>query len=391
MVSSVLPGPDKKERKPFRKRGRMADKNGVLVGVNTLKDFCAQVFQKTGVPEEDARITADVLVSADLRGIESHGVSRLRRYVNGLHRGMIIANPKVKVERETPATASIDAGGGLGQPVSHRAMQKAIQKAKEVGAGFVTVRNSNHYGIAGYYAMMALQHDFIGISMTNADVLVVPTFGRKSMLGTNPIAIAAPANKERPFVLDMATSTVTRGTLEVYDRLDKPLPPGWATDERGVGTGDADRVLKNFKKRAGGGLLPLGGEGELLSGHKGFGLALWVDVFCAVLAGAAYATMVYPKDDSGNPMPADLGHFFGAWRLDGFRPVREFKMAMDDLQQQIKSTPKAEGQDRIYIPGEKEYEKEELYTRQGIPLNPKVVADLEMIAREVGVPYNLSD
>ena len=189
----------------------MPDKNGLLFRVNTLTDFCTQVFQKIGVPEEDARITADVLVSADLRGIESHGVSRLRRYVDGLRRGMIVADPEVKVERETPATALIDAGAGLGQPVSHRAMQKAIQKAKEVGAGFVTVRNSNHYGIAGYYAMMALQHDCIGMSMTNADVLVVPTFGRNATLGTNPIAVAAPANRERPFVLDMATSTVTRG------------------------------------------------------------------------------------------------------------------------------------------------------------------------------------
>lgn len=369
----------------------MPDKNGLLFGVNTLTDFCVQVFQNMGVPEEDARITADVLVLADLRGIESHGVSRLRRYVDGLRRGMIITAPEVKVEKETPATALIDAGGGLGQPVSHRAMQKAIQKAKEVGAGFVTVRNSNHYGIAGYYAMMALQHDCIGMSMTNADVLVVPTFGRKAMLGTNPIAVAAPANRERPFVLDMSTSTVTRGKLEVYNRLGKSLPPGWATDERGVGTDDADRVLENFKNRAGGGLLPLGGEGELLSGHKGFGLALWVDVFCAILPGAAYATMVYPKDASGKPMPANLGHFFGAWRLDGFRPIREFKMAMDDFQRQLKSAPKAEGQDRIYIHGEKEYEKEELYTRQGIPLNPRVAADLEMIAREVGVPYNLSN
>ena len=369
----------------------MPDKNGLLFRVNTLTDFCTQVFQKIGVPEEDARITADVLVSADLRGIESHGVSRLRRYVDGLRRGMIVADPEVKVERETPATALIDAGAGLGQPVSHRAMQKAIQKAKEVGAGFVTVRNSNHYGIAGYYAMMALQHDCIGMSMTNSDVLVVPTFGRSATLGTNPIAIAAPANRERPFVLDMATSTVTRGKLEVYDRLGKPLPLGWATDERGVGTDDAGRVLENFKNRAGGGVSSLGGEGELLSGHKGYGLALWVDVFCGVLSGAAYATMVYPKDASGKPMPANLGHFFGAWRLDGFRPIREFKMAMDNLQRQLKSAPKAEGQDRIYIHGEKEYEKEELYTRKGIPLNPKVAADLELIAREVSVPYDLSD
>jgi len=369
----------------------MPGETGLLVQANTLTNFCIRVFQEIGVPEEDARITADVLVSADLQGIESHGVARLRRYVDGLQSGVMVTKPEVKVVRETPATALLDAGAGLGHPVSYQAMQKAIQKAKEVGAGFVTVCNSNHYGIAGYYAMMALQHDCIGMSMTNASVTVVPTFGQNAMLGTNPIAVAAPANRERPFVLDMATSTVPQGKLEVYERLGKPIPTGWATDERGVGTDDAHHVLENFKKRAGGGLLPLGGEGELLGGHKGYGLALFVEVFCAILSGAAYATSVYAKTANGKPMPANLGHFFGAWSLDGFRPIEEFKEAMDDLQRQLKNAPKAEGQDRIYIHGEKEYEKAELYNQQGIPINPKVAADLEMIAREIGVKYDLSD
>ncbi len=367
----------------------MPDPSGVRVQAQALTDFCVRVFKKMDVPEEDARITADVLVAADLRGIASHGVARLRRYVEGLKSGMMVPRPQKRVIAETPATATIDAGAGLGQPVSFHAMQTAIQKAVQVGAGFVTVRNSNHYGIAGYYAMMALEHNCIGMSMTNADVLVVPTFGRNAMLGTNPIAVAAPANHERPFVMDMATSTVPRGKLEVYDRLGKPLPAGWATDERGVGTNDAHRVLDNFKKRAGGGLLPLGGEGELLSGHKGYGLALWVDVFCAVLSGAAFATLVYPKSADGKPLPANLGHFFGAWRVDGFRPLDEFKTAMDDLQRQLKATPRAEGQERIYIHGEKEYEATERYLRDGIPLDPKVAADLEAIAKEVNVEHGL--
>ena len=367
----------------------MPDEATLLVQEKDLTEFCLRVFRKLGVPEEDARITSEVLVIADLRGIGSHGVARLRRYVDGLRSGMMVTHPEVKVVRETPATALIDAGAGLGQPVSHQAMLKAIQKATEAGAGFVTVRNSNHYGIAGYYAMMALEHDCIGMSMTNADVLVVPTFGRDARLGTNPIAVAAPANRERPFVMDMATSTVPRGKLEVYDRLGKPLPAGWATDERGVGTDDAHRVLENFKQRAGGGLLPLGGEGELFSGHKGYGLALWVDVFCAVLSGAAYATLVYPRTPGGKPLPANLGHFFGAWRVDAFRPADEFKADMDDLQKLLKNTPKAEGQDRIYIHGEKEYEMTERYRRQGIPLNPKVADDLKAIAGEVGVKWTL--
>jgi LDH2 family malate/lactate/ureidoglycolate dehydrogenase len=352
-----------------------------------LREFCVQVFQKMGVPEEDARITTDVLVTADLRGIDSHGVARLRRYVKGLRDGMMVARPEVQVVTETPATALIDAGAGLGQPVSYRAMEKAIQKAQDLGAGFATVRNSNHYGIAGYYAMMALEHDCIGISMTNAAVLVVPTFGRDAMLGTNPIAVAAPAGQERPFVLDMATSTVPRGKLEVYDRLEKDLPLGWATDETGTPTTDAKRVLENFKQRAGGGLLPLGGAGELLRGYKGYGLSVWVDVFCAILSGAAYANLVYPKTPDGKPLPSKIGHFFGAWRVDAFRPADEFKAAMDDLQRKLKNAPKAEGQTRIYIHGEKEYEEAERRSREGIPLNPKVAADLRAIGEEVGVTW----
>ena len=363
--------------------------DNIRVGVEPLKDFCVQVLQKMEVSEEDARLTADVLVTADLRGINSHGVARLRRYVNGLRSGMMIARPEERVITETPTTATIDAGGGLGQPVSHRAMEQAVQKAQDLGVGFATVRNSNHYGIAGYYAMMALEKDCIGISMTNASVLVVPTFGRDAMLGTNPIAVAAPAGEEPAFVLDMATSTVPRGKLEVYKRLEKPLPLGWATDETGEPSSDTERVLKNLNQRLGGGLLPLGGAGELLRGYKGYGLSLLVDILCGVLPGAAYANLVYPRDEEGNPLPSAIGHFFGAWRVDAFRPVDDFKAAMDDLQQRLKDAPKAEGQDRIYIHGEKEHEEAEHNASAGVPLNPKVAADLRAIGEELGVEYDL--
>jgi L-2-hydroxycarboxylate dehydrogenase (NAD+) len=361
----------------------------VQVWAEPLKSFCVRVFQKMGVPEKDAWTTADVLVTADLRGIDSHGVARLRRYVNGVRDGMMLIQPEVKIVTETPVTATIDAGGGLGQPVSRQAMEMAIQKAQDYGAGFVTVRNSNHYGIAGYYAMMALEHDCVGMSMTNAAVLVAPTFGRDAMLGTNPIAVAAPAGEERPFVMDMATSTVPRGKLEVYNRLGKSLPLGWATDETGTPTDDAAQVLENFKVRAGGGLLPLGGAGELLGGHKGYGLAVWVDVFCAILSGAAYANMVYPKTPDGKPLPSAIGHFFGAWRVDAFRPADEFKAALDDLQRRLKGAPKAKGAERIYIHGEKEYVEAETRSREGIPLNAKVAADLRAIGEEMGVEYDL--
>ncbi len=213
----------------------MADISSI-VHPEALQAYCVRVFEKMGVSPEDARITADVLIQANLRGIDSHGVARLARYVNGLRDGVMVAQPEEKVVVETPTTVTLDAGAGLGQPVSHRAMTMVIEKAREYGCGFATVRNSNHYGIAGYYAMMALEEDMIGISTTNAAVLVVPTFGRDAMYGTNPIALAVPAGEERPFVMDMATSTVPRGKLEVYHRQEKAMPLGWATDERGVPT-----------------------------------------------------------------------------------------------------------------------------------------------------------
>jgi len=352
-----------------------------------LTAFCAQVFTALGIPEGDAKITSDVLVAADLRGVDSHGVARLKRYVDGIRDGMMRTNAKPEVVHETPTTATIDAHGGLGQPPSHLAMKMAMDKAEKLGAGFVAVRNSNHYGIAGYYAMMALKKNMIGISTTNADVLVVPTFGRNALFGTNPIAVAAPALKQRPFVLDMATSVVPRGKLEVYDRLGKPMPDGWATDVAGRGTPDATQVLKNFATRAGGGILPLGGEGELNSGYKGYGLALLVDILSAVLPGAAYADLVYPRSADGKPLPSNIGHFFGAMRIDGFRPVKDFKADMDELITRIKNTPKAEGAERIYIHGEKEFEKEADRTANGIPLHPKVVDTLKKIGDDLKVTF----
>ena len=360
-----------------------------VVRADALSGFCIQVFRELDVSEADARITADVLVQANLRGIDSHGVARLARYVNGLKDGVMRARPEEKVVTETPTTVTLDAGAGLGQPVSYRAMKMAIDKAREYGSGFATVRNSNHYGIAGYYAMMALDEDMIGISTTNAAVLVVPTFGRNAMYGTNPIALAVPAGKERPFVMDMATSTVPRGKLEVYNRQEKALPTGWATDERGLPTADAGRVLDNFTKRAGGGLLPLGGAGEELSGYKGYGMGLMVELLSAVLPGAAFLTSVYPKDASGTSLPANLGHFFGAWRLDAFRPAGEFKDDMDRFVKELKEGSLAEGATRIYIHGEKEFEETERRGSQGIPLEAKVEASLRTIAADFGIAYNL--
>lgn len=359
--------------------------NNERVPADSLKSFCIEALEKLEVPEEDAKIVADVLVEADLRGIDSHGVARMGRYVLGIQHGMMRPKAKPRVVHETPSTATIDADAGLGQPVSHRAMLLAMDKAREHGVGFVAVRNSNHYGIAGYYAMMALAEDMIGICTTNTEVIVVPTFARNAMFGTNPIAIAVPAGEMRPFVLDMSTSTVTRGKLEVYARLEKQIPLNWATDEKGVATDDPARVLHNIINRTGGGLLPLGGALEESGGHKGYGLAIAVEIFSALLPGALYANRVYPKADGGKPLPSGIGHFFGAMRVDAFRPKEEFKRDMDDLIRRLKNAPKVKGATRIFIHGEKEYEQADNLKKHGIPLNQKVAEDLRAIAKQLGM------
>lgn len=367
----------------------MASENIIRVRPDELRDLCVEALEKMDVPGDAARVTADVLLTADLRGIDSHGVARLGFYLEKLRDGTMLPHARMQTVHETDVTAVIDAGGGLGPPVSRQAMEWAIEKALNAGAGFVAVRNSNHYGIAGTYAMMALEHDCIGISMTNAFVFVVPTFARQAMLGTNPIAVAVPTGGERPFVLDMSTSAVPFGKLEVSERLGESIPPGWAVDEAGRPATDPGRVMDNLRERRGlgGGLLPLGGAGELLGGHKGYGLAVLVDILCGVLPGALYADLVYPTAPDGTALPSGIGHFFGALRVDAFRPLDAFKAAMDDLQRRLKDAPRAEGQERIYIHGEKEFEEAERRARQGIPLSPSVLTELRQIAAELDIPF----
>ncbi|MDD4889225.1 MAG: Ldh family oxidoreductase [Phycisphaerae bacterium] len=354
-----------------------------------MRDFCAQVFRKIGVPDEDARCAADVLVTADLRGIESHGIARLGwLYARRILAGGIVPCPQVRVLNDLPVAATIDGGGGLGPPIARRAMQLAIAKARQAGAGFVTVRNSNHFGIAGYYAMMALEHDCIGLCMSGTNPWVVPTFGADAILGTNPMAVAIPAGAERPFVLDMATSAVPIGKLQANERLGRPIPAEWATDERGLPTTDPGLVLRNVRGSVGGGLLPLGGAGEETGGHKGYGLAMWVEIFTALLAGAPLAQPAdHPESAGGDSRMTNVSHFFGAWRVDAFRPVDEFRADMDTLLRRMKSSRKADGQTRIYVAGEKEFEAMERRRRDGIPVPKEVVADLQQLGSELGVKF----
>lgn len=349
-----------------------------------LHQFTIDILKKIGCPANDATLAADVLVSADLRGVDSHGVARLSGYVRLWEKGRINATPTIRVTYETPSTAVVDGDGGLGLVVAPYAMQVAIAKAKTAGTGWVSVKNSNHYGIAGYHAMMALQQDMIGISLTNASPLVSPTFSKERLLGTNPISVAIPANQQPPFVADMATTTAANGKLEILQRKNLEAPLGWVQDPQGIPTTDANGVKK------GGALLPLGGDRDHGS-HKGYALGAIVDIFSAVLSGANYGPWVPPfvafLEPDPNPVGEGLGHFFGAMRVDAFRPADEFKSHMDNWIGRFRSATPVEGQEKVIIPGDPERELEALRREKGIPLLQPVIEDLTQLGEKLGVSF----
>jgi LDH2 family malate/lactate/ureidoglycolate dehydrogenase len=341
-----------------------------------LTRFVQAAFEKLGVAAGDAQIAAEALVAADLRGVDTHGVIRFSPhawYVKWLSEGSMTAKPNIRVTSETPSTALLDGDRGMGMVIGHRAMELAIDKAQSCGIGMVGVRNSRHYGMSAQYAMQALAHDMIGIAMTNAGRQVVPTFGREARFGTNPMCFAVPADKELPFVLDMATTTAAAGKLELAARLEKSIPTGWALDEKAQATQDP-RVAQKARR-----LLPLGGSRDNGS-HKGYGLAVLVEILCGVLTGTVTAL---------NTDQDPRGHFFGAIRVDAFRPVAEFKKDMDRLIRELKSTPPIEGQRRVYVAGEIEFETAEERAERGIPLLPSVLKGLREVSEQLGLPYNL--
>ncbi len=345
-----------------------------------LEDYILRYFTHFGVPAADAHLAADVLLSADARGVDSHGIIRLSSYYGArLHQGLIDPLSPMKIIRESSTSLSVDGGNGLGHPVSVKTMRLVIEKARTAGMAMATVRNSNHYGIAGYYAMMALPEEMIGICFTNSGPLVAPTYGRKAMLGTNPIAVAVPAGQQRPFVLDMATSIVPIGRVAVYQKENKPIPAGWGINKTGDVTEEPGEVIN------GGALMPLGGT-ALMRGYKGYGLALMVDIICGVLAGGGFADRVY---GAGATQPADVGHFFAAIRIDAFREMNVFKQDMDALLSTLKDSPRAAGEERIYIHGEKEFENADRAASEGIPLSQAAVTTLEKAGIEYGVPFDL--
>jgi LDH2 family malate/lactate/ureidoglycolate dehydrogenase len=341
-----------------------------------LARFVSAAFVKLGVPQEDAEIAANVLVQADLRGVDTHGVIRFNShswYVKWLRDGTMTARPNLQIVRESQSTALLDGDRGIGMVIGHRAMELAIRKARESGVGIVAVRNSRHYGMSAYYSMMALPHDMIGIAMTNASRQVVPTFGREARFGTNPMCFAVPALEERPFVLDMATTTAAAGKLELAARQGKSIPHGWALNERAHATDDPKTAQQARR------LLPLGGSREGGS-HKGYGLAIVVEILCGVLSGTLTAL---------NADQDPRGHFFAAIRVDQFRAVEEFKRDMDRLIRELKSTPPIEGQTRVYAAGEIEFETAEERTERGIPLLPSVLEGLREVGTQLGVTYDL--
>lgn len=342
-----------------------------------LQAFTEAVFLKMGCSLSHAKMATDALLAADLRGIDSHGVARLSGYVRLWEAGRINASPSIRIIHETPSTAVLDGDSGLGLVVAQEAMDIAIKKARDVGTGWVSVQNSNHFGIAGYYAMMALQHDMIGMAMTNASPLVAPTFSSDKMLGTNPIAVAAPAGEQPAFVADLATTTAANGKLEILQRKNLDTPSGWVQDKEGLASTDA-HILKK-----GGALLPLGSDREHGS-HKGYALGAIVDVFSALLSGANYAPWV-PPFPAYVPMPSrqpgkGIGHFLGALRIDAFRPADEFKRSMDDWIGGFRGAASIEGQQKVIVPGDPEREAQQQRMQQGIPLESSVVKDLQQVA-----------
>jgi L-2-hydroxycarboxylate dehydrogenase (NAD+) len=347
-----------------------------IISFKRLDEFTRNIFTAMGCSPADAKLAASVLLKADLRGIDSHGVARLVGYVRLWENGRINPTPNIKIVHETPSTAVIDGDKGLGLIVAPKAMEIAMQKAEQVGTGWVSVKNSNHFGIAGYHAMMGLDKDMIGIAMTNASPLVAPTFATERMLGTNPIAVSIPANKQPPFVADLATTTAANGKLEILQRKGENAPLGWIQEKDGSPSTNANEL------KDGGALLPLGGDREHGS-HKGYALGSVVDIFSAVFSGANYGPWAPPFVSflplPENPVGEGLGHFVGAMRIDAFRPADEFKAHMDNWISRFRETKAVEGK-KVLIPGDPEREFEVERLEKGIPVNSKVVDDLNELA-----------
>ena len=352
--------------------------NSIKYSYEELKKFCTDAFLKFGFNQEESDIIVDVLLASDLYGIESHGMQRLVRYHKGIEKGLIKPDAKPEVVFETPVSAVIEGNDGMGQLLGHMAMNMAIEKAKKVGMAIVTVRNSNHYGIAGYYAKMACKEGLIGMSMTNSEAIMVPTFGRKAMLGSNPFALAVPA-EPYDFFFDASTTVVTRGKLEIYNKLGKPLPEGWALGANGKGSTDASDVLKNIVAKAGGGIVPLGGEIEQTGSHKGYGYGMFCEIFTSILSMGLTSNHTHIGGKGGTC------HGFIAIDPAVFGDAEAIREHLSTLLRELRESPKAEGQDRIYTHGEKEAFAYEEKLKNGIDVNINTVAEMVDLCNYLGM------
>ena len=359
-------------------------------GFEEMREFMRLAFTAAGVPEEDAAICADVLIESDKRGIDSHGVGRLKPiYLDRIKDGIQNAVTDFEIIRETPTTAVVDGHNGMGHVISVRAMRMSIDKARNCGLGMVAVRNSTHYGIAGYYALMAAKENMICFTGTNARPSQAPTFGVENMLGTNPLVIGFPSDEEFPFVLDCATSITQRGKIEHYARMDKEMPAGWVSDGDGNPVTDPAEAIKGLNNGTCA-LAPLGGIGEDFAGYKGYGYATVVEVLSAALQGGSFLRALSGTGSAGEKQPINLGHFFIAIDIGAFVCPDEFKKTTGDILRELRASKKAAGQERIYTAGEKEYLNYLERSETGIPLNPAVRASLESVRDELAVEFAFS-
>jgi LDH2 family malate/lactate/ureidoglycolate dehydrogenase len=349
-----------------------AYKDCVWVDFSILESFMVDTLKASGIPADDAKVIGDVLIESDKRGIDSHGIGRLKPiYIDRIAIGIMNPITEIEVLKDDLTTAVLDGHNGMGHVVGKKAMEMAIQKAKKYGMGMVAVRNSNHYGIAGYYATMAIEAGMIGITGTNARPSIAPTFGVENMMGTNPMTFGIPTDEAFPFVLDCATSVTQRGKIEVYGRAGKELPPGWVIGLDGKTRTDTDQVLKDLTtgKAA---LTPLGGIGEETGGYKGFGYSMVVEILSAALQDGSFMKELNGFDADHKPIPYPLGHFFVAIDPERFMGLEVFKKVAGTICRQIRSSKKAPGEDRIYTAGEKEYEAWQYRKEHGCPVPPSL-------------------
>jgi L-2-hydroxycarboxylate dehydrogenase (NAD+) len=362
--------------------------NVYYIPVETLSNFMRDVLLGVGVSPEDAAICTEVILASDLRGIESHGIGRLKYYFERIQAGQHQVKTNFEVVRESPTTAVVDGHHGMGMVVAKRSMQMAIEKARKYGMGAVAVRNSTHFGIAGYYPIMAAEAGMIGMTFTNARPAVSPTFGVQPMLGTNPIAFGAPTDEPFPFLYDAATPIIQRGKVEVYARAEKPMLKGWIIDQNGNDMTDPQQILAEIPK-GNAALLPLGGKGEDLGGHKGYGLGTMVEIFSGALQQGAFLYGLTGIGSDGKPAPFRIGHFFMAINVENFCPLEDFKKTTGQILRDLRASTKAPGQTRIFTAGEKEYENEKRVRREGVAVNPNLQKELKFLQKELNLTqYN---